>query len=69
MFIPFHDERTGDSYDVEIDDNDRTFIRALRYIDAIGQNPVEYFRLDDVPPMHLPAIKALLYVKCPTHSK
>jgi len=55
----YHDRRFGDTYVISIDDIG-AFLGALRYVDRIGADPIQYDRLIDIPEPHRSEIRQKL---------
>lgn len=50
-FFTFVDDRTGDTYNVNLTD-DGEFQSAVRYIDRVGGDKVDYWAMGELPPQH-----------------
>lgn len=65
MYKTFYDQRSGNTYDIEVD-SDGNFVRALRYVDGIGLDPIVYDKIYEIPPQHRVEIEDLIASVCPT---
>lgn len=55
----FTDTRTGDTYNVDLDD-DGEFLFATRFMERVGGSSVPYAALADLPPAHRAMIEGFI---------
>lgn len=58
-YFRYYDSRYGDTYEVYTT-HDGEFHSARRSVDTIGQDPIYYESLEEVPPFHRLAIEQLI---------
>lgn len=50
--ITYTDSRFGDTFNIYVDEKSQDFIGAYRFVDRVGADPIEYFLLSEIPPIH-----------------
>ncbi len=58
-YLRYYDPRYGDTYEIYLD-REGNFISAARHIGAIGQDPIFYDHVSDVPTVHQAGIRDLI---------
>lgn len=56
----YHDRRFGDTYVLSLDEETGDLVGALRYVDRIGADPIQYDHLDHIPEPHRSEIRQKL---------
>lgn len=54
--ITYYDVRYGDTYHIDVD-REGNFLAAVRYVAAVGRDPIVFSYLADLPRAHRPAIE------------
>lgn len=62
MKVSYIDDRFGDVYEVEVLPDGR-FLHAVRFVDAIGRDPIHYSRLSDIPSPHHEGVTQAIWQK------
>lgn len=60
MNLTYYDDRYGDRYEIELDE-DKRFVHARRFVDGIGNDPIVYDTLSDINPYHRHHIEQLIW--------
>lgn len=63
-YLRYYDNRYGDLYEIFFDDNTGKFEHAARSAGGIvGNDPIYYATLSDLPPFHRDQIEHLIWIR------
>lgn len=63
-YLRYYDTRYGDLYEVYFNDNNGKFEGAVRSAGGIvGNDPIYYTTLSDLPPIHRDQIEHLIWIR------
>lgn len=67
-YLRYYDQRYGDTYEIYLD-AEGGFLSAARSVDKIGNRPIFYDSMEDIPAYHRSVIEGLIEGYNKTHGK